>query len=98
MPDSSVVESIRRKFDSLSHLMDERARRCWAAAEATELGWGGVSAVSLATSMSRTTITEGIKQLRRGDYTAPEADGRIRRLRGRAQAGDRDRSGTAWGS
>ncbi len=82
MPDSSVVESIRRKFDSLSHLMDERARRCWAAAEATELGWGGVSAVSLATSMSRTTITEGIKQLRRGDYTAPEADGRIRRLGG----------------
>ncbi len=82
MPDSSVVESIRRKFDSLSHLMDERARRCWAAAEAMELGWGGVSAVSLATSMSRTTITEGIKQLRRGDYTAPEADGRIRRLGG----------------
>ncbi len=41
MPDSSVVESIRRKFDSLSHLMDERARRCWAAAEAMELGWGG---------------------------------------------------------
>ncbi len=80
MPDSSVVESIRRKFDSLSHLMDERARRCWGAAEAMELGWGGVSAVSLATSMSRTTITEGIKQLRRGDYTAPEADGRIRRL------------------
>ncbi len=82
MPDSSVVESIRRKFDSLSHLMDERARRCWAAAAAMELGWGGVSAVSLATSMSRTTITEGIKQLRRGDYTAPEADGRIRRLGG----------------
>ncbi len=82
MPDSSVVESIRRKFDSLSHLMDERARRCWAAAEAMELGWGGISAVSLATSMSRTTITEGIKQLRRGDYTAPEADGRIRRLGG----------------
>ncbi len=82
MPDSSVVESIRRKFDSLSHLMDERARWCWAAAEAMELGWGGVSAVSLATSMSRTTITEGIKQLRRGDYTAPEADGRIRRLGG----------------
>ncbi len=83
MPDSSVVESIRRKFDSLSHLMDERARRCWAAAAAAmELGWGGVSAVSLATSMSRTTITEGIKQLRRGDYTAPEADGRIRRLEG----------------
>ncbi len=82
MPDSSVVESIRRKFDSLSHLMDERARRCWAAAEAMELGWGGVSAVSLATSMSRTTITEGIKQLRRGDYTAPQADGRIRRLGG----------------
>ncbi len=62
--------------------MDERARWCWAAAAAMELGWGGVSAVSLATSMSRTTITEGIKQLRRGDYTAPEADGRIRRLGG----------------
>jgi hypothetical protein len=26
--------------------MDERSRRQWAAAEAEEVGWGGVSAVS----------------------------------------------------
>lgn len=43
--------------------MDERARRQWAAAEARELGWGGVTAVSQATRLSRTTITAGLREL-----------------------------------
>jgi hypothetical protein len=43
--------------------MDERLRRQWAAAEARELGRGGVTAVACATGMSRTTITVGGREL-----------------------------------
>jgi hypothetical protein len=38
-------------------------RRQWAAAEARELGWGGITAVGLATGLSRTTITAGLAEL-----------------------------------
>jgi hypothetical protein len=44
--------------------MDERMRRQWAAAEAIELAWGGVSCVAKATGLSRTTILAGIRELR----------------------------------
>jgi len=43
--------------------MDERRRRQWAAAEAGELGRGGVSAVARATGLSRTTICAGRREL-----------------------------------
>jgi hypothetical protein len=45
--------------------MDERLRRLWAAAEARELGRGGITAVARATGMSRTTITTGCQELTR---------------------------------
>jgi hypothetical protein len=44
--------------------MDERMRRQWAAAEARELAWGGISCVAKATGISRTTILAGIRELR----------------------------------
>jgi hypothetical protein len=44
--------------------MDERLRRQWAASEARELGWGGVTTVASATGLSRTTITAGLRELR----------------------------------
>ena len=44
-----MVQRIRRKFRDLRPELDERARRQWAAAEARDLGWGGVSAVARAT-------------------------------------------------
>jgi hypothetical protein len=44
--------------------MDERMRRQWAAAEAMELAWGGISCVARATGISRTTILAGIRELR----------------------------------
>ena len=39
-------------------------RRQWAAAEALELAWGGISCVARATGISRTTILAGIRELR----------------------------------
>ena len=43
--------------------MDERLRRQWAAAEAMELGWGGVTTVSTATGLARNTILAGTREL-----------------------------------
>ncbi len=58
-----MIAQIRRKYRMLAPEMDERRRRQWAASEARELGWGGVSLVSLATGLSRPTITAGTKEL-----------------------------------
>ncbi|MDZ4771771.1 MAG: ISAzo13 family transposase, partial [Planctomycetota bacterium] len=44
--------------------MDERVRRQWAAAEARELGWGGVTAVAKVTGLSRPTIISGLRDLK----------------------------------
>jgi transposase len=63
MQDAKVIARIRRKFRLLQPEMDERMRRQWAAAEARELGWGGVSLVAEATGMSRPTITVGLREL-----------------------------------
>ncbi len=43
--------------------MDERMRRQWAASEACDLGWGGVSAVAVATGLARNTIMAGAREL-----------------------------------
>ena len=50
-------------YHALYPEMDERMRRQWAAAEASEFGWGGVTAVAIATGLSRTTITAGMAEL-----------------------------------
>ena len=63
--------------------MDERMRRQWAATEASALGWGGVSSVSLATGMSRNTILSGARELQcRRDHPQAPASLRIRHLGG----------------
>ncbi len=62
--DAAVVERIRRKFIALAPLMDERMRRHWAASEACEFAWGGVSWVAKATGLSRNTIAAGIEELK----------------------------------
>jgi hypothetical protein len=44
-------------------MMDERMRRQWAASEALEIGWGGVSAVAQATGLARNTVLAGTREL-----------------------------------
>jgi Rhodopirellula transposase DDE domain len=61
--DTAVIERIRDKYIALHTVMDERLRRQWAAAEASALGWGGISEVSRATGLSRNTIAVGIAEL-----------------------------------
>jgi len=64
MPDSKIVETIAAKFDALAGDLDERAKRRWAAAEAIALGYGGISAVAVATGMSDRTIRNGVAELK----------------------------------
>jgi len=63
MQDAQVIARIQRKFRLLRPEMDERMRRQWAASEAREMGWGGVSAVAQATGISRVTIAAGMREL-----------------------------------
>jgi len=79
MHDAAVIERIRRKYQALAGVMDERVRRHWAAAEAMELAWGGVSCVASATGLSRTTITAGIKELKAREASENYPDANIRR-------------------
>ena len=63
MSEASVVEWIREKYSAIASDLDERGRRRWAAAESRSLGWGGITAVALATGISDRTIRTGIKEL-----------------------------------
>ena len=64
MQEARVIARVRRKFRRLSSALNERSRRLWAASEALELGWGGVTAVARATNLSPTTIRAGIAELK----------------------------------
>ena len=70
-------EVIKARFARVAGTLDERARRAVAASEALAIGWGGITAVSRATGLSRKVIQLGIKEL---TGTLPSAaPGRIRR-------------------
>lgn len=64
MQDAAATQRIRRKYAPLRGVLDERSRRLWAATEARELGWGGITAVAKATGLSQTTIRAGIADVR----------------------------------
>jgi hypothetical protein len=63
MQDAVVVARIREKYQGVASQLDERSRRRWAAAEGRSLGWGGVTAVSKATGLTRKTIHGGLREL-----------------------------------
>lgn len=68
--------AIAARFLSLSPLLDERARRLTAGAEALAIGRGGVAAVSRATGLARTTVARGVADVQAGETVER---GRIRR-------------------
>ena len=76
-----AIQQIEFKFRSLASVLDERARRHWAAAEARAYGWGGVSAVSDATGMSVNTIRKGLSELDESakSFTNAQVSARLRR-------------------
>ena len=81
MPDPTLVKRIQLKYRSLSGMMDERMRRQWAAAEAADLGWGGVTTVARATGLARNTVMAGTRELtHRREHPKEAITLRIRRL------------------
>jgi transposase len=68
--------AIKARFERLSPFLDERARRLFAANEAMAAGRGGVSAVSEATGVARSTIGRGLAELQ---SEGGPLSGRIRR-------------------
>jgi hypothetical protein len=58
--------SLAEKFEALRPVLNELARRRWAATEALAFGRGGISAVARATGLSRTTIRAGMHEIRSG--------------------------------
>lgn len=56
-------EPVARRYEALAPHLNERQRRLVLAAEAREMGRGGVSAVGRATGVARSTIRTGLKEL-----------------------------------
>ncbi len=75
----SKEEEIKQRYQRIAGELTERTRRLFAANEALSLGWGGISAVSRATGLSRQVISDGIKELQAGEKAN---GGRIRRKGG----------------
>lgn len=83
--DSEIENELERKYAVLDEVLDERSQRIWAAVEASSLGRGGVSAVARATGLSRTTIYQGIKELKHHETVG----GSLRSQRVRTPGGGR---------
>lgn len=76
--ETDTEKIIQEKFDSLKYVLDEQTKRLWAAAEASAMGRGGITTVSAATGLSRTTIHQGIKELDEHENVSIEERRRVR--------------------
>jgi Rhodopirellula transposase DDE domain len=76
------VTRLRRKYRVVAPELDERRRRQWAAAEAREIGYGGVSVVARATGLARSTIHAGLRDVRASWRQRVRAAERVRRAGG----------------
>lgn len=75
--------ALTEKFKALSPVLNEHARRLWAATEALALGRGGISATARATGLARPTIDAGIEEIQTGTVATPRGSHeRVRRSGG----------------
>ena len=80
---TDTAKLIRQRFDALAPVLDEQARRRFAAAEARSLGHGGVTLVSKVTGLARSTINRGIAEI---EENRSAGEGRVRRPGGGRRA------------
>src|SRR5947207_15658241 len=78
------ASGIRRRYQELSPVLDERGRRRFAATEARAYGYGGVSVVSRITGMARSTIGRGVAEICEAKERVET--GRIRQIGGGRKA------------
>jgi hypothetical protein len=71
-------DAVRQRYDLISSFLDERQRRLYLAAEAKVIGYGGVSAVSRVTGVSRSAISAGYEDFNQAKHEKSSM-GRIRR-------------------
>jgi len=76
---ATKIANIKSKYERLGPFLNERAHRMWCAIEAEALGYGGVTAVQLATNVTRKTIHKGLNELKLEKIVEPE---RLRRKGG----------------
>jgi hypothetical protein len=62
----ALETEIVRKYAVVAPVLDERARRLWAAVESRAIGYGGDALVSAATGLARETIRSGRREIERG--------------------------------
>jgi hypothetical protein len=65
-----LIDVVKQKFIAIADCLTEKGRRLWSASEALSYGHGGILLVSKATNISRTTIHQGIKEIRFGPASA----------------------------
>jgi transposase len=95
MLDQAVEANIQGKYEQLAPYLNETSIRMWAAVEALSLGYGGITTVSRATGLSRTTIHAGISELEQWETERDSVTsyGAVRRLgSGRKPLTERDPS------
>src|SRR5882724_4388321 len=75
------IEPIRERFSAVAPFLDERGRRLVAAAEAFAAGYGGITAVAMATGVAPSTIGRGLKELAQDEPPAFAGAGSPQRIR-----------------
>ena len=73
--DIALEAAIVEKYVAIAPVLEERARRLWAATEARAIGYGGDALVSAATGLARETIRNGRREIEHG----VDVTGRVRR-------------------
>src|SRR2546421_3444814 len=81
MDASTIIATIRQKFELLGPVMTERMRRHWAGSEALALPRGGITLVAQATGLSRTTVRVGMRELPQGAARETGQEDPLRRRR-----------------
>lgn len=79
---NGALASMRKRFELLSPVLDERGQRWWGGSEALVYGRGGVVLVHEATGMSRLTISAGIREIAAQAASGAEPERRLRRSGG----------------
>jgi len=76
-------DALKKKYQLLAQQLDERSFRLCLGADATVLGYGGVSRIAKATGVSRTTIHAGLSELQmeKTDVIQPVSRVESRRVR-----------------
>ena len=76
-------KSTENKIRKMLPLLNEKQKRLYLASEAEAIGYGGVSAVSRISGVSRVTISQGIKELKGENAHEPKIEGSRKKGGGR---------------